>query len=94
MFKFLEFLTEVIGWITIVFSPLCIGITIRAIIYYSEPNTTRLIYAFISTLVGLSIGIFWASKQWKEKGTMWFLSRTIASPDLDNLDKKQFNEKK
>jgi hypothetical protein len=41
-------------------------------------------------ILGLLIGILWANKIWKTKGTISFLSQISATPDLDNLsDKKE-----
>ncbi len=38
--------------------------------------------------IGLTIGITWATKTWKKTGTMQFLSRIDATPELDNRDVK------
>ncbi|MEZ4906074.1 MAG: hypothetical protein R2771_00095 [Saprospiraceae bacterium] len=84
-FQIFEFITESIGWIKIVASPLLIGLIIGAIIYFPKPTTTRLFFGIIVAILGLVIGIIWATKQWKGKGTIWFLSRTMATPELDNL---------
>lgn len=38
--------------------------------------------------IGLVIGIIWATRQWKGKGTIWFMSRIMATPELDNPDEE------
>ena len=45
--------------------------------------TGKIIGACICVL-GLIGGIVWATKRYKsKKGTIWFMSRTMASPELD-----------
>ena len=85
---------EVIGWLQIVASPLLISLGIGAAIYFPSPTLTRLIIAMIIVSFGLVIGIVWANRIWKTKGTMWFVSQISATPDLDNLEKNQTKEKK
>jgi hypothetical protein len=40
-------------------------------------------------LVGIISGILYANKIWKTKGTVWFMSRVNASPELDNQFEKK-----
>ena len=56
-------------------------------IYISNPTTTRLIIGIGITLIGLVAGIIFATKIWKKKGTINFISRVSASPELDNIEK-------
>lgn len=74
---------ELIAWLQIVASPLLIGLIVGAIIYFSKPSKTSLVIGIALTCIGLIIGILWATKQWKGKGTVWFMSRINATPDLD-----------
>ncbi|UKJ06216.1 hypothetical protein [Solitalea lacus] len=76
----------------IVASPLLIGLAIGATIYFSDPTTTRLFIGIIVATVGLIVGIIWATRQWKGKGTIWFMSRIMATPELDNIDGEQKSE--
>ena len=78
-----EYFTEITGWIQIAISPFFIGIIIGAVIYFLKPNKLTLIIAFIIAIIGLCIGIVWATKVWRKKGTIHFISRTMATPDLD-----------
>jgi hypothetical protein len=90
MFKILEFITETIGWLQIVASPLLIGLGIGALIYFSHPTNLGMIAGLSIAALGLVIGIIWASRVWKKYGTMRFLSRIIATPELD--EKKEFGD--
>jgi hypothetical protein len=38
---------------------------------------------------GLILGIIWATRTWKKHGTMQFLSRLNATPDLDKKTEKE-----
>ena len=80
-----EFITEAFGWLRIVASPTIIGLGIGALIYVPSPTLTRMMLAIAIGLAGLIVGIIWANKRWKGKGTMWFLSQTNSTPDLDGF---------
>lgn len=93
IFKVFEFITEVFGWLQIVISPLLIGLGIGAIIYFPNPSNSRLIIGVIVACIGLVIGIYWATKKWKGKGTIFFLSRISATPELDKRDEESSKTK-
>ncbi|MCR9182832.1 MAG: hypothetical protein NXH73_07895 [Flavobacteriaceae bacterium] len=93
IFRVFELITESIGWLQIVASPFLIGLIIGAIIYFPEPTMMRLGIGTIVAILGLVIGIFWATKQWKGKGTIWFMSRIMATPELDYEDRKTRDDK-
>ncbi len=42
IFRIFELITESIGWLQIVASPLLIGLVIGAVIYFSDATTTKL----------------------------------------------------
>lgn len=84
MFKVIEFIIEIFGWLRIVASPTLLGIIIGAFIYFPNPSPTSLIISLLIVVLGLTAGIFWATRVWKNKGTINFLSRVDATPELDN----------
>jgi hypothetical protein len=87
MFKIFEYITEAIGWLKIVASPMLIGLGIGAINYFPNPTTTRLVIGISIATLGLIIGILLATKIWNTKeGTIWFLSRIMATPELDKKE--------
>lgn len=92
MKNFFELITESIGWLQIVASPFLIGIIIGALIYFPNPSSITLILGIIVVILGLFLGIMWANKEWKGKGTIWFMSRVMATPELDNLDTQNKSE--
>ena len=97
--RIFELFTEVLGWILIVFSPLLIGSALGTFVYLADPNETRLIIGISLASIGLIVGILWATHIWKTTGTIWFLSRIIATPELDDkvedekTDDQDSNEK-
>ena len=93
IFKVFEFITEVFGWLQIVVSQLLIGVGIGAIIYFPDPSITRLIIGIIVGCIGLAIGVYWATKKWKGKGTIFFLSQISATPELDKRDEESSKAK-
>jgi hypothetical protein len=88
MHKIFEFIVEAIGWLWIVASPFLISMGIGAAIYYTNPNTVRLIIAVSAMALGLLIGIVWANKAWRTTGTMHMLSKVMATPELDEKPKE------
>lgn len=90
MSKVFEYIMSIIYWLRIVASPLLIGVAIGAVIYFPSPNVTTLVIAITISATGLIVGILWATKIWKTKGTIGYISEIDATPDLDNFnDKKQ-----
>ena len=87
--SFFDYATELVGWLQIVASPLLAGLVLGAIIYFSNPTTLRLLIAIGVVLISLIIGIVFATRIWKKQGTMHFVSRVMASPELDNLDEEK-----
>jgi hypothetical protein len=87
IFKLLKFLTKFFAWLQIVASPTIVGIIFGASIYASKRDTTGLVIGIIIAFAGLLTGVIWATKVWKKTGTVEFMSKLNATPDLDNLEK-------
>jgi ABC-type transport system involved in cytochrome c biogenesis permease subunit len=93
MSRFFEKTMGIIAWLQIVASPTLFALIISAIIYFQNPTQTNLIIGIAIIVLGLIVGILYANKIWKTKGTMWFVSQISATPELDNLDRKKDDEK-
>lgn len=89
MFKVIEFILEVLGWLQIVAGPFFLGLVIGAIIYFPDPTINKLITGICVSVFGLGVGIFWAIRAWKNGGTIKFISRISATPDLDKSDESK-----
>ena len=94
MSKIFEIITEIVGWIQIVLSPTLIGIAFGFGIYLNFPNLTGTIIGILIAVIGLIIGIVLATKKFKTTGTIDFLSRISATPELDNVEKSQIEKTK
>ncbi len=84
--KIFEWLTSFIAWLQIVASPLIIGLIIGFFVYKNYPTKTGLIVSICISALGLITGIIVATRIWKKRGTVDFVSGISASPDLDNLE--------
>jgi hypothetical protein len=89
MHKIFEIITEIVGWIQIVLSPTFIGIAFGFGIYYYFPNQIGMIFGIVVAIVGFIIGLVLATKKFKTTGTINFLSRISATPELDNIEKTE-----
>jgi F0F1-type ATP synthase assembly protein I len=94
MFKIFEIISEVVGWIQIVISPTLLGIVFGLAIYYFAPNLAGMIFGILIAFIGLILGIILATKKYKTTGTINFLSRINATPELDKLEKLENGKKK
>lgn len=83
---FFEFFVELIGWIQIMASPFLAGLIIGFIFFLTIPGVLGLSIGIIIAFIGLIVGVLFATKVWKKTGTMHFMSRTMASPELDKLE--------
>lgn len=87
--KIFEWLTSFIAWLQIVFSPLFFGVVLGLIVYGIYPTTTGLVLGIAIAVLGLTVGIIFATGIWKKQGTVDFISRVSASPELDNLEEEE-----
>ncbi len=85
---FFNLFLEVFGFIRIVASPFLIGIAIGFGVYISKPDSVGFIIAISIASIGLIVGIIWATKIWRKKNTIDYIT-TATSPDFDKFDKDQ-----
>lgn len=62
--------------------------------YYYFPNLVGLIIGILIAFIGLTFGIILATKKFKTTGTIHFLSRVSATPELDNVEKPETEKTK
>jgi len=80
--------TEIIGWIQIFLSPFIVGFILAALIYIAFDSVFSLIISALIFITGTVAGIKIANNIYKSKnGTVHFVSRVSASPELDKEDK-------
>lgn len=84
MIKVLALIPKVIAWLQIAAPSSLLGIGIGAAIYIYQPNRLTLTVAIILCTVGIAAGAIWATKVHRWGGTVDFMSRVIATPELDS----------
>ena len=84
--KVFHFITEALGWLQIVASPLVAGLIIGGLVYLAKRDTIGLTIGIIIASIGLVVGIVWATKVWRTKGTVNFMSRLLGTPELNKKD--------
>lgn len=87
-------LTEIFGWIQIMLSPTLVGLLLGGLFYLKSPNTLGAILGFIIALIGFVIGIIWATRVKKNNGTIWFVSRIMATSELDTKNESNKDKEK
>ena len=87
--KILEFITAFFAWIQIAVSPLIIGLLISIIVYKNHPTKVGAMIGILITVLGLIVGIIWATKVWKKQGTVEFMSKVSSNSELIDSDTKQ-----
>lgn len=80
-----DYFIEIIGWLRIVSSPLAIALVIAGFVYFPNPGNMRLIIAIVIVIVGLVIGIIWATNVWRKTGTNRYLTTIRSTADLDTF---------
>jgi len=93
MFKLIEFFTKTISWLQIVASPLLFGLGIGTLVYYSNPNETRLLVGISIAVLGLLVGIIWATYIWRTRGTITFMSKIKSTSELDQIEENDIDIK-
>jgi len=79
-------LTEIFGWVQIMLSPSLVGLALGGLYYLYSPDIVGKVVFIICACIGLLIGIVWATRVKKKHGTIWFISRIMATPELDEKD--------
>jgi hypothetical protein len=88
MLKIFGFILEFIGWLQIAASPTAIGLILGAAVYYNKHDTLGLVIGIFVAILGLILGLVWATRVWIKKGTIQFLSRTSENPELEKVEDK------
>lgn len=84
-----DYFIEILGWLQIVASPLAISFVIGGFVYFPNPGKGRLLIACTIILIGLIVGIIWATRVWRKKGTNHYLTTIRSSADFDNFTEPQ-----
>ncbi|UOQ97127.1 hypothetical protein MUN81_18035 [Hymenobacter sp. 5317J-9] len=80
--KIIEWLLSSLAWLQIFISPAITGSIIGVIIWLNMRNALGFSAAIIIALIGCGVGVAFAEKARRGKGTIEFMSRNIAHPEL------------
>ena len=86
MSHFFSRLVELLGWIRIFLSPTLLCGIIAYVIFANFPGLAGSLGAVFISSCGVIIGSYWATKEYKGRGTIQFVSRVMATPELDKKD--------
>ena len=89
MNRIFEIIIEFVGWIQIVLSSILLGIIFGFIVYCIFPTIFGMICGILILCIGIVAGIVLATKKHKTTGTIDFLSKVSATPELDDLNKTE-----
>ncbi|MET0637929.1 MAG: hypothetical protein ABWZ25_17995 [Chitinophagaceae bacterium] len=87
-FSVFQTFTKFIAWIQIAVSPLLLGIAAGFIAYYQLPKPYGILLGALLVTGGLAAGIVWANKVARKQGSINFISRVSATPELDDPEMK------
>jgi F0F1-type ATP synthase assembly protein I len=87
--NFFELFTELIGWLSIAISPFVIGSFIGLIIYSYKTDKTSLLIAILIACLGLVAGVIWATRIWRKRGTISFLSKLNSSERIQTEEEPE-----
>jgi hypothetical protein len=74
------------AWIQVVAAPFFAGLIFGLLIYTQYSDTTTLFIALSTSVIGLLMGLSWATRIWSKERTLQLISRIIASHRLDEKD--------
>ena len=84
MFGFLKNLTSFFAWLQIMVSPCLLGALLGATAWWVIQDRPGVIVAGVCTVGGIGLGVWWAEKARRGKGTVEFMARTRRHPELQD----------
>lgn len=94
--KLFRIITEIFGWLQIVASPFLISVVIALGVYFVWQDEIGFVTAIMISITGLMTGIILATRVWKRKGTINFISQINVTPELETslVNKESHREAK
>ena len=88
MFAFLKNLTSFFAWLQIMVSPSLVGMIVGSLAWLGLRGVPGVVIGSGCAALGVGLGIWWAEKARKGKGTVEFVSRIRRHPELHEQDLK------
>jgi hypothetical protein len=87
--KLIEQLLSALAWLQLFIAPAIIGSFLGLLLWLNFRNGWGLVGGGVLVLLGIVVGVAFAEKARRGKGTIEFMSRTSAHPELDRDEPKQ-----
>lgn len=81
-FRVLEYIPKILAWLQIAASPIVIGLIAGSLIYLYNRNAYGLTIGITVAVLGVIVGILWAERIRKKRGTVEHMARLIHLPEL------------
>ncbi len=94
MIKAVHTTLKIFAWLSIVASPVAFGAMAGGVIYLAMKDLAGIILASLVIAASLVLGIIIATRIWRKRGTIEFISRISATPELDDLDQPSSKEQR
>ena len=87
--KFIEQLLSWLAWLQLFIAPAAIGSFLGLMLWLNFRTAWGLAGGIMLAILGIGAGIVFAEKARRGKGTIEFISRTSAHPELDRDEKNK-----
>jgi hypothetical protein len=92
--KIFEKIVAALFWLQIAVAPIVLCLFLALAVHYYYPTSLGLAASIAIVVLGIIGGIFLANWAAKKYGTIAFISRVSASPELDHLEEEEGSRKK
>lgn len=89
LFKFFDEISELIGWFLIVLRATSLSFLVGCVVYICLQGAAGLVLGIAIMLLGMFLGVLFATRKFKTTGTIDLLSKVNATPELDSNNKKK-----
>ena len=92
LFDFFDGISEIAGWILIVFRATVLSFLLGCVLFVCLQGAAGLVLGIAVLLLGMFLGVTFATRKYKTTGTIDLLSRVDATPELDKTTEKKIQE--
>lgn len=89
IFKFFDEISEIVGWLQIVVSATILSFLVGCVIYICLQGAAGLVLGIAIVILGMFLGVTFATRKYKTTGTIDLLSKVSATPELDKINGKE-----
>lgn len=89
IFDFFDGISEMTGWLLIVIRATVLSFLVGGVLYLGLQGAAGLVLGVAVLLLGMFLGVTFATRKYKTTGTIDSISRVSATPELDNDTEKK-----